>query len=238
VLVGPAAAWVSFWPRVAMTDVTVATPKERRPRAGGFSWVTRTIPPELVEQRRGLRYTTPALTALDLCSTVGGDGIDTALRMRAATLAGMHEALALTGGRNGNQERRRLLLDSRDEPWSAAERLLHRLLRQAGITGWRANMAVPTLGSVYYLDVAFDRQKVAIEVDGRLHEDDRTVFESDRWRQNQLVLQGWTVLRFTWLMLTQHPELVLQTIQRALDPLSPVQLMSRGAPERDLRGRR
>jgi very-short-patch-repair endonuclease len=167
-------------------------------------------------ERRGVRFTSPALTALDLCDELGGDGIDTALRTRAATLNGMRAAIESTRGRAGNHHRRRLLLDSRDEPWSAAERLIHRLLRAAGITGWRANLAVPTLGSIYYLDVGFERQMLAVEIDGRLHETDRGTFESDRWRQNQLVLQGWRVLRFTWSMLTQHPELVIQAIRQAL----------------------
>jgi very-short-patch-repair endonuclease len=60
-------------------------------------------------------------------------------------------------------------------------------------------------------------QRVALEIDGRLHETDRGLFESDRWRQNHLVLDGWLVLRCTWSMLTQHPDLVVQTVQRALD---------------------
>ena len=216
VLVGPAAAYVSFWPRVPMTDISAAVLGDRRIQARGFLWTRRTIPPELVVHARGLRYSTPALTALDLCSSVGGDGIDTALRTRAATLSDLHEALAMTSRRSGNSQRRQLLLDSRDEPWSAAERLIHRILREAAIGGWRANVAVPTLGSIYFVVVGFEAQKVAVDIDGRLHEDDRNLFESDRWRQNALALQGWTVLRFTWLMLTQHPDLVLQTIRSAL----------------------
>ncbi|MBA3529890.1 MAG: DUF559 domain-containing protein [Propionibacteriaceae bacterium] len=170
-----------------------------------------------------MRYTTAALTTLDLCSTMGGDGIDTALRTRAATLDGMRAALELTRNRAGNTERRRFLLDSRDEPWSAAERLCHRLLHDAGIKGWRGNVAVPSLGSIYYVDIAFERQMLAIEVDGRLHEDDPDMFESDRWRQNHLVLQGWRVLRFTWQMLKQHPELVIQTVREALKKRSSLQ---------------
>ena len=54
----------------------------------------------------------------------------------------LHRAMELTAARAGNQTRRQLLLDSRDEPWSEAERLFHRLLREAGITGWKANQPV------------------------------------------------------------------------------------------------
>ena len=46
-----------------------------------------------------------------------------------ATLPAMHEALAKTANRIRNPERLRLLIDSRDEPSSAAERLARNLLR-------------------------------------------------------------------------------------------------------------
>ncbi len=220
VLTGPAAAMVSFWPKVPMREITVATRRERRGQHRGFRLCTRILPVELIETRHGVRYTNAAMTALDLTTTVGADGIDTALRTRAATLDGMRAALELTRHRAGNNERRRLLLDSRDEPWSAAERHAHGLLREAGITGWRANVAVPTIGAVYFVDIAFPAQMLAIEIDGRLHEDYRNIFESDRWRQNHLTLEGWRVLRFTWKMLTEHPELVIQAIRQALDPYS------------------
>lgn len=57
---------------------------------------------------------------------------------------------------------------------------------------------------------------LALEIDGRLHETDREIFETDRWRQNHLVLQGWRVLRYTWAMLQQHPEVVVEDVNRAL----------------------
>lgn len=58
-----------------------------------------------------------------------------------------------------------------------------------------------------------------LEIDGRLHEDDDDVFENDRHRQNALVLDGWMVLRFTWHMLTEQPELVLASVLTALGRL-------------------
>ena len=54
-------------------------------------------------------------------------------------------------------------------------------------------------GRLYYIDVAFRLPKMALEIDGRLHEEDEDLFESGRWRQNALVADGWRVLRFTWV---------------------------------------
>ena len=106
--------------------------------------------------------------------------VDLALRTRSATLAGMHEALRLTRNRAGRAERARVLLDSRDEPWSEAERRAHRLLRAAGITGWRGSLPVHVVGHTSYLDIGFRRCPLAVEIDGRLHEDDASLLESDR----------------------------------------------------------
>lgn len=218
VLAGPTAARLTFWPGLRADVVECATRRQRAPQPG-FLFRRSPVPPALVGERAGLRFTVPALTALDLCAEVGGDGIDQVLRTRTATLAGMWRALELTSGRPGNPLRRGLLLDSRDEPWSAAERRAHRLLRDAGITGWTANHPVVLEGRRYFLDIAFPRLRLVLEVDGRLHEDDPAVFENDRLRQNALVLDGWTVLRFTWRMLDADPAGFVAAVRAALDAL-------------------
>ena len=66
------------------------------------------------------------------------------------------------------------------------------------------------------MDVAFKHEMVALEVDGRLHETNEDLFESDRWRQNFLVLEGWQVLRFTWRMLVDDPQSVIENVLAAL----------------------
>ena len=40
--------------------------------------------------------------------------------------------------------------------------------------------------------------------------------DSDRRRQNYLVLLGWTILRFSWSDVTKHPESVLSSLLQAL----------------------
>lgn len=58
--------------------------------------------------------------------------------------------------------------------------------------------------------------KLAIEVDGWEFHSGRSAFERDRWRQNDLVLAGWRVLRFTAAMIRDQPELVVRQIEEAL----------------------
>ena len=215
VVLGAAAARASFWPDAPLRTIDVAA-ATRLARRQGYTFSRRHIPAELVVERAGLRYTVPALTAIDLATFECADAIDIALRTRAATLGGMYEALRLTPNRAGNMQRLELLIDSRNEPWSAAERVAHRILRAAGLTGWKTNFPVFLEGRLYYIDIAFPHLKLAIEIDGRLHEEDEDLFESDRWRQNALVADGWRVLRFTWQMLHEHPEVVVAAILQAL----------------------
>ena len=206
---GRTAAQLTFWPEIAAGQVEAAAPS-RRARPRGMVITRRRIPPELVTTVQGIRCTSPALTAMDLCTTIGGNAIDTVLRTRAATLAQLHEALELTPCRRGNIDRRVLLLDSRDEPWSEAERDAHRLLREAGIEGWEANYPFELLTGVYWIDIGFPALKLAVEIDGREFHEGKEVFESDRWRQNDLVLAGWRVLRFTATMVRDHPQIVMR----------------------------
>ena len=65
--------------------------------------------------------------------------------------------------------------------------------------------------------VAFEKQRVAIEIDGKIHLRHAKKFEDDRYRQNALILGGWLVLRFTWKMLTEDPGYVVRTTRAALE---------------------
>lgn len=69
---------------------------------------------------------------------------------------------------------------------------------------------------VYYLDICFRGSRVAIEIDGRLHHSSSPAFESDRCRQNDVVIAGWRVLRFTWDMLINRPDYVIRCIRAIL----------------------
>jgi very-short-patch-repair endonuclease len=215
VLTHESAAWLTYWPTIRVPKVEVVAPS-RSARRAGWQVSRRCIPPGLVTERRGLRCTTPALTALDLIDTHGGDAIDTLLRSRQAMLEDLHDALISCAGRRGNTNRRQMLIDSRTEPWSAAERRAHRLLHEEGIKGWTANYRVEISGYPYWVDVAFPAVKLAVEIDGREFHEGAEVFERDRYRQNDLVIAGWRVLRFTVRMLQDRPAIVAATIREAL----------------------
>lgn len=215
VICGRAAAALSYWRELSVSNIDVASPNRHSPQPG-FVFQRRRIPAELVQHRGPIAYTAPPLTAVELSTLQDTDPIDTALRRKVADLDSLRDALQQTRHRRGNQERWRALLDSRADPWSKAERLAHRIYRDAGIHGWVGNLKVTIADwATYYLDVAFERQRLACEIDGRETHDNPDAFETDRERQNALITAGWTVLRFTWKML-QDPDYVLWVTRRAL----------------------
>ena len=104
------------------------------------------------------------------------------------------------GGR-GSRELGRLLAVAAGGGESEAERLLVRLLRRAGVTGW-------VLGHPFgphRLDLAFPAQRVAVEVDGWAFHSDVARFQSDRRKGNAITRQGWDLLRYTWHDLDGRP---------------------------------
>ncbi len=99
-----------------------------------------------------------------------------------------------------------------DRAASQAERLLVRLLQDAGITGWELSYPLQD----YVIDLAFPAQRIAIEVDGWAWHMTPDRFIRDRQRQNALVNLQWTILRFTWHDLVGRSEAVLDEIRAAL----------------------
>ena len=109
-----------------------------------------------------------------------------------------------------------LLIDSRSEPWSAAERLSHRLLRAAqikglgdqpaGVCGWSMVLHRYRLQTAEVGDR--DRRPAARDARGSLR--------VGPLAQNALVAEGWRVLRFTVVMLRDHLEVFVAAILGAL----------------------
>ncbi|MDQ1307702.1 MAG: hypothetical protein QG671_3535, partial [Actinomycetota bacterium] len=127
-------------------------------------------------------------------------------------MARLGEQADALGRARGVRRLRRLaeLVDSAAR--SRMEELAQALLREAGISGWRANYPLWVRGQKIILDLAFPEHKVVIELDGRaFHGLER--FQHDRTRQNLLVQAGWTVLRFTWEDVTRRPEHVVAQIR-------------------------
>ena len=211
---GLAAAWWHGLTKFSQEVVEVTVPRtSHHPHRDGVRMRRRDLARADVVERNALRVTELALTVIEAAVRLRGGAVlmDSALQRRV-DLKDLWRAHLRNKGRHGSPAAKRLLQAASDGARSEAERLLVKLLREAGITEWRTNYPV----GGYKVDVAFPDQKVAIEVDGWAFHSDAEVFVGDRNRQNNIALLGWKVLRFTWLDLTEYPQRVIAEIEHAI----------------------
>ncbi|TQK30110.1 DUF559 domain-containing protein [Arthrobacter sp. SLBN-53] len=211
---GLTAAWWQRLTQFAPDVVEVTVPRERRLRfQPGTTLRRRDLDPREIVEADHLRVTALPLTVVEAAvRRRGGAALMDAALQRHVDLRALWRAHLHNKGRHGEPAARILLRAAEDGTRSAAERLLGKLLRSAGITGWKANY--PVAG--YKGDYVFVDRKLILETDGWAFHSAADDFNNDRVRQNALILAGYLVLRFTWLDLTEYPDRVIAQVQRAL----------------------
>lgn len=210
---GVSAAW---WHRLIEHPPrahSVTIPRRRRVQAYACDLRRRELSPTDITTVNRLMVTSIPLTVLEAAVALpdGSVFLDRALQKHTSLniLWSIHER---NRGRAGARAAEKLLRAAGEGGASEAERILLRLLRKACLTGWKTH--VQSCG--FEIDVAFIRERVAIEVDGWAWHRDAQRFAHDMERQNILVNAGWRVLRFSWHHLVNEPERVLREILSAL----------------------
>ena len=159
-----------------------------------------------------LRCDTALVAALAAGHPGAVGATDRALQDGRVDLASLARAVEDAGHSRGVSRARAVVAAAADGAASEAERLLGRALTAAGVTGFVRNHPVGR----YRVDIAFPESRVAVEVDGWAWHHAGIRFQSDRVRQNALVLAGWTVLRVTWRDVTESPGRVVTEIAAAV----------------------
>lgn len=212
VLTGEAAAWWQGLAERPPPRIRVTVPRSRNPRARPGTEVRRRDLADCdVTEHRGVLVTARPLTVLDTAVELGGTFLDRALQ-RSVRFPAVYATYCRNLGSSGSATAGRLLVAAADRSASVAERLLVRMLRDAGARGWHCGF--PASG--HLIDIAFPDVRVAIEVDGWAWHMDAVRAQADKWRQNTLVRAGWTILRYTWHDLLERPSVVLAEIAHAV----------------------
>lgn len=170
--------------------------------------------------RNRLPSTTWTRTLVDVASVAAVADLEEYLRhswqrRRRPDFAALDAALRAAHGRSGTRRLRHALepylgLDEEDYR-SLLERLAHRLLRSAGITGIEVNAPVELLdGRVIHVDLLLRDHGLGIEVDGRDPHARAREFQWDRYRDRELKKLGIDILRFTWWDVTRSPAVVVR----------------------------
>ncbi|MDR1431597.1 MAG: DUF559 domain-containing protein [Propionibacteriaceae bacterium] len=218
VVSGEAAIALTLHPEKRPEVIEVCTPTHRMPQRG-YRFIERKVPAEYVSN--GVMH--PVMCAVDKAKDDAG-WIDELVRDYRVGPQRFAEALLATPCRAGNVARKKRVRRTRTRPYSELERLCHDEFDRHRIRGWVANKTVYCNGRRYELDIAFEKERLAIELDGYKYHSDPGAFEADRIRQNDLVSAGWTVIRLTWSMMCDT-EYAINTVK------SELQRLRRGQPK-------
>jgi very-short-patch-repair endonuclease len=101
---------------------------------------------------------------------------------------------------------------------SELEELLLSLCREAGLPPPERQFYIdPGDGEpMIRADFAWPAQRLIVETDSDRYHRTRKGFESDRRRDQRLVLAGWRVIRITWRQLEEDPRRIQTLIATAL----------------------
>ncbi len=214
VVCGPAAAHLHrMLERLpAAVDLTVPAGMKPKPQPG-VRIRRRDLCPEDVSRRSGILVAAKPFAALETAVALpdGSTFLDRALQKHVRFPA-LYRSFCRNMGRAGSSPAGRLLTAAADRAASEAERLLVRLLREAGIGGW---VLGHPLGP-YVIDLAFPVARVAIEVDGWAWHVDAERFRNDRRKGNYITRCGWDLLRFTWHGLDGEPAQSISEVRETL----------------------
>lgn len=232
VLLAGSPAWASHYSSARLWDyrgladgpIEITTLLERRMRVGGIRCHrSGTLHEDDLRVVDGIPTLSAARTIVDLSARLTEAAldrmIDDGLRRRVLTIGELRSVArrlpTIAPGRSPKTIESILhrRLDDLGPTDSELESRVLQLLVDAGLPRPVLQHRVVLDGRTYFIDLAYPEPRLAIEVDGYGFHGDRTTFDRDRRRQNDLVNAGWTVLRFTSRSTDDE---ILEAVRRAL----------------------
>jgi very-short-patch-repair endonuclease len=227
-------AWASHGSAAQLAEADwfgSARPEVSRPRGSsqrsglaivhGSLW----LPPEHGTVRHGIPTTTPARTIFDLASCLPRARLDRVMdeftRRQLCTVGQVQQVFFVLArrGRPGSGMVRAMLEDLGEErmvPASELERAFRRLIAGQGLPDPRFEVDLGGDTWIGRVDVIWSEARLVVELDSRRHHGGLTARDADRRRDNELMAEGWRVLRFTWDDLQRRPAEVMAALRRAL----------------------
>lgn len=167
----------------------------------------------------GLPTTGVVRTLLDIASTESRRKLERALdranRLGLLEVEAIDSCMARTAGHSGCGRLRKALRLHREPRFtrSALERRFLMLVRKVGLPLPAANVVV----AGFELDMYWEAEAFAVELDGYEHHRGRAAFERDHRRQEDLKLAGIEMVRFTARRVFDRPDEVMRRLSLLLD---------------------
>ncbi len=213
------AAWLWEISNRSPAPFEVTGPVRRRPRPPIRLHHTRALATEDCGCIDGIPVTALPRTLLDLAAKVPRDRLERALdraeRLELFDLGPVESLLERAVGHPGASRLRRALGIYRapDLVRSEFERRFLDLVRKAGLPSPTANFNV----AGYELDMYWQKERFAIELDVYETHGTRAAFENDRRRQEDLKLMGTEMIRVTAPRFDREPTQVIERVARLLE---------------------
>jgi very-short-patch-repair endonuclease len=177
------------------------------------------LDPRDITHVNGIPCTTVARTLLDLAETLDQTAMEKAIeraeQLRIFDLTAVVDVLNRTRNRRAATKLRAALTAYLPEPAFTRSELEKRFLalcRTAGLPKPQVN----TFENGKEVDFTWPDRRLMVEVDSLRHHGTRAAFERDRRRDQELTLNGWRVLRFTWRQVVEEPDRVAATLASLL----------------------
>ncbi|MBW3608655.1 MAG: endonuclease domain-containing protein [Actinobacteria bacterium] len=154
-------------------------------------------------------------------TTARARAIDRAEQQRLLDMRALDDVLARASGRRGAKLLREVLAEHRAASTLTRNELEEAFLsicRTAGLPPDAVNLWIPFPdGGGAEADFLWHAQRLIVEVDGRSVHATQRAFQSDRRRDQRLMLLGWRVARFTCQQVTSEPAYVATTLRGLLE---------------------
>ena len=193
-----------------------STPPLRAPRSRGVVGHQLRLLHPLEQAEGGLPVSDPVDTWLSLGATLSadeltimGDGLVRRVRP-SADMAALRAALAQTVGRRGHQKLMAAFNQMRSDTDSARETMLRLLITRAGFPEPEVNgVILNSFGAaIAHGDLVYRDHRVILEYDGGQHREDERQFNVDIDRLDQIMEEGWRVIRINKSLMSRRATLL------------------------------
>jgi very-short-patch-repair endonuclease len=161
-----------------------------------------------------------ARAVIDAASLASSDGsvrslVCLVVQQRRATVPALRAAVDDTHRVRNRRVVREVLDDIEGGSESLPELAFLRIVRRAALPVPTRQRKLRRAGGTWYLDAAWARFRLVVEVDGAQHQD-FLAREADAARDRELAIDGVLCVRFSSWVVRRDPELVARTLERLL----------------------
>jgi very-short-patch-repair endonuclease len=183
-----------------LIDVVAAT-RDGRP---GIRFHRCALEPHEIAEHKGIRVTTAERTIIDLAAQLSPARLEHVIRQaqyeHLTTAASLISCLSTYKGRRGMRSLQAALglsAETSGNTRSPLEKRFLRVIRRHGLPRPKLNYRIKLETREVFADCAWPNRNLIVELDSRRAHHNDFSFESDRARDRELLVAGWTSMRVT-----------------------------------------